>query len=331
MNLNLNRTQILAIATALLLVYAVAYHIWAGWGLITIHAKQEPLDKVIASMERQGHAKIESDLPTDTPVTMDVTRVPLTDALETLSVATESRWRLLYFVAGDKSTLQSAELAWFGGQRPDGWKLLAFPTGNFFSGDDDTTPPDPRKDVWTPKTAGPAPLQSFLSDAAALTNAGFAYPQDWNPTVNSAPKPGKVESAVPKLISAAGGREDQMFFLSKRGDRGPRTAGDASGPTIGNDLDLMAEHMQAQIDRLPPDQRADAQANYNAQRAFMESLKDMSDDERRAAFLAHLQDPQVQQQIANRLDAGENRMSHDQRMQRMQNYVNRKLSAMGKL
>jgi hypothetical protein len=57
----------------------------------------------------------------------------------------------------------------------------------------------------------------------------------------------------------------------------------------------------------------------------------MTDDQRRAAWLAHLQDPAIQQAIANRMDANEARMNHDQRMQRMQNYVNRKMSIMGKL
>jgi hypothetical protein len=332
---NVNRTQVLAVTTVVLFLFAVVYHLWAGWGLVTIHANKEPLGKVIASMERQGHAKVQTDLPLDTPVTMDCVKAPLTDALETLSVVTESRWRLLYFVAGDKTTLKNAEIAWFAGQRPDGWKMIAFPTGNMLALTDDAedeVPPDPRLDVWTPKTASPAALQDFLTDAAALTNAGFAYPVDWNPAINSAPKPDIVEKAVPKLISAAGGREDGIFFLSKTGRGGPRGAGSGGGPTMGGGMDpnLMAEHVQAEIDRLPPDERAQAQSNYNTERAFWASLKDMTDEQRLAAVQQHMQDPQVQQMMADRMDARDGRMNHQQRLQHFANYVNRKIAATGR-
>ena len=333
-----NRTQVLIIATVALLLFAIVYHVWADWGLVTIHAKQEPLGKVIASMERQGHAKIQTDLAGDTPVTMDVVKTPLTDALETLSVVTESRWRLLYFVAGDKSTLKSGELAWFGGQRPDGWKMVSLSMGgNMMAAleDDDATaiPPDPRTDVWTPKTAAPAPLQTFFLDAATLTNASFAFPGDWNPTVKSTPPSGTVEHVIPKLVSAAGGRQDELFFLGKQGRRGPRNdAGNgATGGDFHFDPELFAAHMQAEINRLPADERGTAQANFNTERAFRESLRDMTDEQRRQAWQQHLQDPQVQQQIANMMDGRDGRMNHDQRMQHFQNMVNHKLAAQGKL
>jgi hypothetical protein len=335
--LAVNRAQLLAIATVLLLVFAIIHHIWANWGLITIHARQEPLGKVIASMERQGHAKIETDIPGDTPVTMDVVKVQLTDALETLSVTTDSRWRLLYFAAGDKSTLKSAELSWFDGQKPDGWKMVSFPMGGmggggfFASGDDDDPAPlDPRGDVWTPQTAAPAPVQNFFLEAAQLTNAGFAFPATWNPTVNSAPHPGTVNRVVPKLIRAAGGREDEVFFISKT-RRGPRNPADATADTFRPDFDLLAERTQAEINRLPPDARSEAQANFDATQAFRKSLRNMTDDERRQAWQQHLQDPQVQQQFASQMDSRDSRMNHDQRMQHIQNYLTRKLTAMGKM
>lgn len=333
--LNVNRAQALAVATALLLLYAVISHIWAGWGLITVHAKAEPLSKVLATMQRQGHAKIQTDLPLDTPVTMDVNKVQLTDALETLSVVTEARWRLLYFIAGDKATLNTGETAWFGGQHPDGWKMLSFQMGGgmFNFGDPDAAPLDPRGDTWSPKTAAPAPVQTFLTEASQATNASFAFPVAWNPTVTRVPSSGTVTKVVPKLVSAAGGHEEQMFFLAKNERRGPRQDR-GGGPVTGDfhpDFDLLAQRAQNEINRLPDDQRADAQAFFNSQEAFRKSLAGMTDDQRRQAFMQHMQDPQLQDQMAAQQDARDARSTHNQRMQRMQNYVNRKLTAMGKL
>ena len=335
----INRTQALIISTILLLLFAIVYHVWANWGLITIHAKAEPLSKVIASMQRQGHVKIQTDLSLDTPVTMNVDKVHINTALEVLSTVTDSRWRLLFFVAGDKGTLAAGESSWSTGQHLDGWKMYSFPMGNMVPLDDDAadpSPPDPRTDTWTPKTAAPAAIQTFFAEAAQATSAGFAFPSDWNPTINTAPSPGVVQHVVPKLISAASGHEDEVFFLSQGGGRGGGFGGpgrQAGGP--GGDLqmdpDLFAERVQSQIDRLPPEQKTEAQSNFDAERAFRKSLQGMSEDERRAAWMQHMQDPVVQQMMANRMDGRDAMMNHDQRTQRFSNYVNRKMQITGKL
>lgn len=334
----INRTQVLLVSTVLLLLFAVVYHVWADWGLITIHANKEPLGKVIASMERQGHATIQTDMPDSVPVTMDVVKAPINDALETLSVVTNSRWRLLYFAAGDKATLKTGETAWLGGQRPDGWRMVSFPLGNLIQLDDDpdAAPPDPRQDLWTPKAAAPAPVQTFFNEAAQLTSAGFAFPDAWNPTVTSTPKAGMVEYVVPKLIKSAHGRVDQIFFLSL--NRGPGAGGGgrnfAGGGGPGGfqfDPALFAERIQNQINRLPPEERTEAQSNFDAEQAFRTSLANMTDEQRREAWMAHMQDPAVQQAMSNRMDGQEGRMNHDQRMQRFANYNTRKLTIQGKM
>ena len=114
----------------------------------------------------------------------------MNEALETLATVTDSRWRLLYFVAGDKATLKGGESAWFSGQKPTDWKMISFPMGK--PGDPWTMAPTPPRPIpgpisGIPKTAAPAPVQTFFAEAAQLTNAGFAFPADWNPTVTAAP------------------------------------------------------------------------------------------------------------------------------------------------
>lgn len=327
-----NRTQILAIATFVLLLCAVVYHIWANWGLVTIHANGMPLGKVIASMERQGHVRIETDMPGTIPVTMSVTKVPVAYALENLSVVTNSRWRLLYFAAGDKATLKAGESAWFGGNRPADWTMISFPFGNAGIQISDDDPPifDPRDDTYAPKAAAPQPIQTYFTEAAQLTNAGFAFPTAWNPTVGSTPPSGVVQKVVPKLVSKAHGRTDMIFFLSENGGRGPGGPGGGGG-FAGLDPDLFAQRIQNEIDRLPPEEKTEAQNNFDAEVAFRKSLANMTDDERRNAFMARMQDPAFQQAMMNRQDSRENMMSHDQKMQRFQNYVNRKMAITGKM
>ncbi|HEX4083907.1 MAG TPA: hypothetical protein VHY22_03270 [Chthoniobacteraceae bacterium] len=329
----MNRSQKLVAATVLLLVAAVAHHVWANWGLVTIHAKGMPLSRVIGSMARQGHARIETDLAGDTPVTVYFDKLPLPEALERVTAVTDSRWRLLFFAAPDKSAIRAAEVAWFGGQRPDGWQMMSFPMGGstVSLGDDDTAPLDPRGDLWTPRTAAPAPVQTFFKEAAQVTNASFAFPAIWNPTVSSAPKAGIVASAAPELIRKAGGREDEIFFLSKTNRRPPRNGDDNGDEANEPDMALLTERTQNEINRLPPAERAQAQSVFDTGQAFWKSLQGLSEADREAALQKHFMDPNVLNQISNRVDQRESMMSHQQRLQHYQNYVSRKLTAMGKL
>src|SRR5438552_3856579 len=104
----MSRNLWLVSLAVILVTGRIAWSIWSGWGLITVHAKAEPLGKVIAQIERQGGVTLRTDLKSDTQVTMNVEKVPLTEALETLATVTDARWRLAYFMADDKTKITSA-------------------------------------------------------------------------------------------------------------------------------------------------------------------------------------------------------------------------------
>ena len=87
--------------TALLVVGAVFYHLWANWGLVTVHSAKDPLSQVIRAIEKQGHVTVKTDLDPATPVHLNVDKVVVSEALETLAAATDARWRLTFIVAGD--------------------------------------------------------------------------------------------------------------------------------------------------------------------------------------------------------------------------------------
>ncbi|MEI9898403.1 MAG: hypothetical protein WDN28_32240 [Chthoniobacter sp.] len=112
------------ILCVLLLILAgeVGHYIWSRWGLITVHSHGQTLSQIIRSIEKQGHVTIRTNLDLTKPVDMYVDAVPLAEALETLAVNTEARWRLAYYVAPDKSTIATAQATFAAGQRNEGWQ-----------------------------------------------------------------------------------------------------------------------------------------------------------------------------------------------------------------
>ncbi|MEI6493162.1 MAG: hypothetical protein WCO94_11490, partial [Verrucomicrobiota bacterium] len=86
--MNSNRKTLLLATAGAVLVLAIAWYFWPD-GLITLDFKNAPVSKVIASIQRQGHVRIGTNVPPETPVTIQMKRVPLMDALETLSVRVE--------------------------------------------------------------------------------------------------------------------------------------------------------------------------------------------------------------------------------------------------
>jgi len=104
----MNRTRWLILTIVLLVAANIAHHIWKDWGLITIHCEDWPVGTVVHEIERQGHVTVKSNVPGETKVRMHVDKVPIAEALATLSVVTEARWRLAYFYAGDRVGIEGA-------------------------------------------------------------------------------------------------------------------------------------------------------------------------------------------------------------------------------
>jgi len=69
----------------LLVLANIANYLYNNWGLVTVKVKDEPLSKVIRSIEWQGGVKIYTNLPLDSKVTMYVDHVPLAEAMESLA------------------------------------------------------------------------------------------------------------------------------------------------------------------------------------------------------------------------------------------------------
>ena len=320
--MNDKRKTWLILASLILVGVKIIWYFYSNWGLITIDAEKLPLEKIVSQIQRQGHVTLRTNLDPSTPVTMHVLKVPVADALETLSVVTDSRWRLNYFLAPDATTLQSGIDALASGQKPEDWKLLYYPFPQLFVPESGIIP-DPRLDVWPSKAPDEATLQAQIDGAAKRVHAGFALPEKWNPPLTSAPSSGVVSKILPKLAGAAHGKYEAVFLLLKSDRRQGRGEGPDGGGR-GQNFDLMAERAQAEIERLPADEQATAKAEFEQRQAFFKQFSGLSPEERRAKMQDLANDPQVQDQMDKRQAQRDARNTPEQKAQRAQNYVNRK-------
>ncbi|MEI8387354.1 MAG: hypothetical protein WCG76_07110, partial [Verrucomicrobiota bacterium] len=227
-----NRTTILRVAAGVVLVLAAVWYFWPD-GLITLDFNNAPVSKVIASVERQGHVRIGTNVPPETPVTIHMKKVTLMDALETLSVRVEGEVRVVFAGASTKAQASAALAELASGKRSDQWAVAWFPSMGMLAGD---TPPDPRFLAVKPEAGEKNDLQSALQQVAMKSGVMTAVPADWNPGAKMPSKTAAAASIVKQLISSSGGQVQESFLIIARGGRdraqgGPPDGGDRGGPS----------------------------------------------------------------------------------------------------
>ena len=341
----MNRQKTIISATILLVLFSVAYWVWSSWGLITVDVNDKPLAEVIRSIEKQGGVVLKTNMDAAKPVTMHVHKVPLTEALETLAGVTDSRWRLGYFFGPDTATLKRALETIASGQRPEGWKNFEVPLfGKPGSLGDVAVPMDPRHDTWAVKEPEEKSLQGFLQAAAAGVSASFTCPESFNPAVGKAPSSGEIRKSAPQLAKTAGAKVEEVFLLMGRppsaetADAGrdddfgfggfggaPRGRGGSDqGRTGGSrspNFTLMHDRQLAEIAKLPVSEQASATAEMDEFEKLRASMRDLSDEERRAKMDEFMSRPENQERMADRQAKGNERKTPDQRLAKYQRYV----------
>ena len=330
--MNSNRKTILLATAGALLVLAAIWSLWPD-GLISLDFKNAPVAKVIASIERQGHVRIGTNVPPETLVTIHMKKVPLMDALETLSVRVEGELRVVF--AGASTKVQAAaaleELA--SGKRSDQWAVAWFPSMGMLAAD---TPPDPRFLAVKPEAGEKKDLQSALVQVAAKSGVMTAVPRDWNPDAKMPKSTATAASIVRQLINSSGGKVQESFLIIARGGRdgrpgGPPDGGDRGGQAGGGprgregmNPEWLAQRAEAAIAQLPPDERVAAKADYDAMRKSWEEIRALPEDQRRAKMDEMMNRPDMQDKMAARQDARDARQGPMQREQRMKAYIARK-------
>jgi hypothetical protein len=167
---------------AVLLLANIISYLCSGWGLITVTVKDAPLGQVIKSIERQGWVTIYTDMPLDTKVSMYVEKVPLAEAMETLTAnlggtdaegkrVPSAEWKLGFFAAPTSAAVKQEIRNFQAGSLGDDTKIYSYATplqmlasGNS-DADSDLPAADPRLQSWPgyhPPPTPPAPAANAV-------------------------------------------------------------------------------------------------------------------------------------------------------------------------
>lgn len=340
-----SRTKIIAAV----LVAALALLVWnlvSGWGLVTVRAYDRPFSEIQRSIERQGGVKIVSNVPPDTIVSMNVERVPVTEALEYLAFAVEGRWAFAYAVGPDRSAVAAARSVAAEPGRAEGFRT--FRTRGAGGGMLFDTTPDVRKVRWDASEMPESSLHTWLDQVVQKTGVQVTAPSDWNPEISASIRGGSADSGVRDIARAARGSVEEFVIISARpepegggwddeggptfaggGGGGRQQAGGGGGPPQGRvpqgqQAEWARERTVAQIAQLPPAQRSQAEKEFNEWQQFMAEVREMEPEQRRAAFERRMNDPVVQERMLEREMRRDLARGPDRRAQRYRSYIPRK-------
>ena len=320
--------RILILGSVALLLAALLMARWiADWGLVTIHVKNAPLKKVIASIARQGHVRIQSSLDPANTISMDVDRVPVAVAIDILSIRADASWRLVYLAAKFRTAISVALMALGENGKVDGWTMHYYPGPPAPGGSGLAI--DPR--ALSLQIEGPdQDLPKLLDQAAQKTGVMTGLPDDWNPTAGTIPKYNRVSKVIPALVSSARGRVVEFFFLYEHNhpsggneNAGSEPQGDQGG-RFGTDAnpEWREQRELAQIQLLPPSERGAAKKHMAEMKDFFVQMKGLSPAERRAKWQQMMANPDFLYQMQDRQLLRQANQSPEQRINRAVNYLN---------
>lgn len=346
-------TRIRLLAGVFLILFGFWLWNWiAGWGLVTVRAYGETFADIERSIERQGGIQIVSNVPPETKLSMEVIKVSPAEAVNVLAARVDGRWAVTYIAAPDRAAVKAGIIALQAAGGDETFRLIRV---RGWGGDMFDAAPDVRRVRWSVSPMEDSSLQAYLDQLVQKTGVSVMVPTEWNPPIAKTPKNNDAAGAVNALVSAAGGKVDEVFTIIIRpegsggGDdrdwnedrpRGAGTGGaqpgDNSAAAGGNreasapsgdrsaSADWGRERVMAQIEQLPAVEREKVKAEYDEMRKFFEGLRQLPEDQRRAAMEERMNDPVVQERMMEReLNRDMNR-GPERRIARYRRYIERK-------
>ena len=323
----LPRRQLLLFGAALLLAVLLIARWIGNWGLVTIHVKDAPLAKVIASIARQGHVRIESSLDLSTPVSLDIDKVTPVQAIDLLSIRTDAVWRMVYLAAPSQGDLNAAVMGLQGSGNIDGWTTDFYPGAPF---SENGMALDPRRLTLTIDGVS-QDLPQLLDQAAQKSGVMTALPKDWSPSLAKLPKPGIVAKVVPSLIKNARGKVAEFFYLSDRPQRrgGEQAEGDQNpkGDWEKMNPEWREQRQLAQIALLPKSEQAEAKKKLAERKELFASMQGLTPEQRKAKWRQMMANPDMLLQVMDQQLLRQTQRTPTQQINRAVGYINRKAAA----
>jgi len=325
------------ILTSLAGIVLLVYFFWPS-NLITLNFKNAPLSEVIKSIEHQGHTSIFTNIAPDTRVTIQMKRVPLMEALETLSVRIDGNLQTVAAVAPTSTTAAKVFEDLKTGKHPDGWAVSWYPIMDLGF---NATPYDPRFISIRLESSEKNDLQTVLKQIAQKSGLMTAVPKDWKKPIPKLPEKSDNALAILKQITRSSGSQMQVAFLivgwnenqSGRGDEDrPWQQNSSQNSSRHNNMadrnpEWFAQRAEAAIAQLPREDRAAAKAEFDKMKKIWDEVRAVPSDQRREKMAEIFARPYVQEIMAAREAARDARRTPEQREQRMKNYVERKKQA----
>ena len=337
---------------AVLILANIFNLVFSGWGLITVQVHEAPLGQVLKSIERQGHVTLYTNIDPTSPVTMNVIKVSLPEALESLSQNCTSgdgrggaQWKLAFFTAPSSAAVKQEIRGFEAGSLGDDFKTYSYPTPLQMLATEESLPAaDPRKQTWPglkPTPAAPAPadgqaaddqaatppeppssVQGYLDALAQAADIMILAPASWDPKISGAPgASSSIAKAVSSVVGSGRGSVEQAFVLMDR-QRGPRGPGGGGRGFLGDtNWAAMDDRTDNAINGLPADYQAGARTQLAQEKAFHQQLAAAPPDQRRDLMRKHRMD---------HLGAFDNwRRSPEKRAQMYQHLVSNRQSVRG--
>ena len=336
------RPKLLISVVGILALTWVWLWIAQGWGTITLVFDKKPLSIVLRSFTSQSKLKVITDIDLNTPITIQVRRVPVTEALEALQAAAESRGSLAVLLAPDTASMKNLLSSLPNRKTDSGTLSIEYRTPWLFRGAISSLPidRDPREQVWSPSPQLPLQLLPLLEHAAQTTEVRILIPQSWNPTLKKSPSSGPLSSSIPKLAESANGEAQLVFLLPVRSERdGPGTPPSTQEANRGTlrwtepaDLppDALLSRLESRIRSLPSSEQADArQSAQESVRQYREWSSLTTEGERDKKAQEIMNDPARAERAGEGFSRAMRKMSPEQRSQRYNRYVQRRSSQKG--
>jgi len=331
------RPKLLLSLVGILALIWIGLWIAQGWGTITLVFDKKPLSSVLRSFTSQSKLKIITDIDLNTPITIKVRRVPVVEALEAIQAAAESRGRLAFLIAPDRSGLQNLISLMPRPGNQSGIKSLEYRMPFLFVPGTEELPQwrDPRDQVWTPSEQTKKDLLSLVEDAAQKTDIRILFSESWNPTVTKSLSSGPLRTSLPSLAKSSGGTGELVYLLPGQRTQNETSDRNPSNPerwrqnwSEGTPLsaDAFAERLKNRSVGLSGDRAKEMQVSVEESVKQYRSWLALTPEEREKRMQEMIQDPNRQQRGSDRFSRAMRMMSPSQRASRYSRYNSQKES-----